>query len=732
MQPPERHKHTKQHQAHPWGAGHKLLWPFVVFLLLMACFASSARAIADTGAVVTPDQSMTPLSGHLHWLRDISTSQTLSDILLLDNTGAFQKASSYPSFGYTRDTVWVRFSLTNDSNEDLTRWLNVAPAFLDHVQLYEIENDALQAETQRGAQTKNIIDHGVLGDHQPWSGRIIQSRFSVFPLLLPAGQSSTFYLKVSSSSSIAIEATLWAPSTYANVSSRDAMLYGTLITALSLLALLSLLFAALLKRKLFLHYFFYALSFAGTLAIFEGVVHLVVKPDESLQLEMLQVILQALTLISLTSLFATAVNTKTHLPRFSRTLSISSITYAIASFIPMLSGNIHISISMLWLGIAALYFLIPCVTFSLRNKVGKSALIYSAAFAVFALSASIRFIWVFGLSGPNILSENIAVIGVAIHMVILYIAIATRYVEVEKEMHLATDIALHTARKYNSELEAEVSQRTKELDEINQQLAAQLASSEQSMAILEKTRVRLTTALDAEKHSTLEQRRFLRMVAHEFRTPLAVIQTAAEMIEGNATLDDSLREQNCRRIQLASGRMASLVDQALKEDKIDSAIWRKNAAWISANDLIVQSISHGDMLSAGRHQITRSLCPDHFIQGDRDLLITLLNNIIENAVKYSPVGTEISVSTDVDSDLRLHIFIRDHGRGMSPEEQRQMLDKYFRADNTDDIAGMGLGLYLADQIAQLHDATLRIESILGQGTQVQISFNARPVQEAIA
>ena len=128
------------------------------------------------------------------------------------------------------------------------------------------------------------------------------------------------------------------------------------------------------------------------------------------------------------------------------------------------------------------------------------------------------------------------------------------------------------------------------------------------------------------------------------------------------------------------------------------------------------------MVSAGRHTICSDCNEDLVIQGDRELLATLLNNILDNAVKYSPAGSSIEVSAYRRADHGVCLRVRDYGRGISEEERQQVLEKYFRASTATDIPGMGLGLYLVDRIARLHNGTLDIDSNPGAGTTFTVCF----------
>jgi len=683
----------------------KLLTSTLMLLLLMTGW----HAVAAEPVTLHSDQPPPTLKGHLSWYRDNSASLDIDSIVELHQQGRFSPARDFPSFGYTGDIVWISFSIRH---QDLTNnyWLlNVAPAFLDQVQLFSL---------RRG----EISDLGVQGDRTPWHGRELPWRNALFHLDTSQSGETTYFLKIDSTSSIAVQPKLRQTSDFIAISTGEMLLYGLLLATGTLLCTLSLFFLFMLKQRLYLYFFFYIAAFTFIVVQLEGVVHLILHPYNALHLEWLQIIFQSVGLVAMALMFSEITELQRHHPRSNRWLIRGSLTLAILGFVPTLAGHDSISILFYWLLIGLLGIVIPITTFAMRRQIGAVAYPYSAAFAVIGIGLLVRFIWVFGVTGPNTLSENNFPILMLLHVAVMFIALAAKYAQLDSTMKKARDAALHSVQQSERMLEGLVEQRTRQLDQANHSLAEQLDISHRHAAALEKVRDRLAVALDEEKRLSLEQKRFLRMVAHEFRTPLSVIQMAADMIRADPRTPDVHAVTNCDRIQQASERMASLINQALREDKLDSVVWRSNAAFVSVADIIRQGVHYAEMVSAGRHTICSDCSEDLVIQGDRELLATLLNNILDNAVKYSPADSSIEVSAYRRADHCVCLRVRDYGRGMSEEERQQVLEKYFRASTATDIPGMGLGLYLVDRIARLHNGTLDIDSNPGAGTTFTVCF----------
>jgi two-component system, sensor histidine kinase LadS len=678
---------------------------FLVILSASLSFDVTAAEPVNLGA----DQPAPSLRGHLSWYRDSSGALDVTDLIGLHQQGRFTPAADYPSFGYTRDIVWITFSVRHQDVADKHWLLSVTPAFLDQVQLFRLHQDELQ-------------DLGIQGDRTTWQGRETPWRNALFPLdLIDAGE-TRFYLKIDSTSSIAVQPKLWQTSQFVDASAREMLLFGLLISAGILLCALSLFFLLMLKQRLYLYFFFYIAAFTFIVVQLEGVIHLILRPDSPLHLEWLQIIFQSIGMIAMALMFSEIAELSRHHPRNNILLVRGSLMLGVLGLIPALLGHDSISILFYWLIIALLGIAIPVTTFVMRRQIGLVAYPYTAAFAVIGLGLLARFIWVFGATGENSLSENNFPILMLLHVAVMFIALAAKYVQLDAAMKSARNTALTSVQQSERHLEGLVRQRTLELDHANQSLAEQLDISHLHAAAVEKIRDRLSIALEEEKRVSLEQKHFLRMVAHEFRTPLSVIQMAADMIRADPRTPDIHASTNCDRIQQAGERMAALINQALREDKLDSVVWRSNAAFVPVSDIVHQGIHYATMVSAERHAISVNCIENIFIQGDRELLVTLINNILDNAVKYSPTGSRIELSAYRQPDNAICIQVRDYGRGMTDDERLQVLEKYFRSPAAADVPGMGLGLYLVDRIVRLHSARLDIDSSPGVGTVFTVYF----------
>ncbi len=215
---------------------------------------------------------------------------------------------------------------------------------------------------------------------------------------------------------------------------------------------------------------------------------------------------------------------------------------------------------------------------------------------------------------------------------------------------------------------------------------------------------RLARELQIEREASFHQRQFMGMVAHEFRTPLAVIQAALENLRLSAA--STSQEARFDRIGRAATRLVQLTDNCLADARLashDLHVERQQTALLTVINMAasVVAISHDHYLNIRQHGAVES--PQ--LQADAGLLCIAIANLLDNAVKYSPPG---EIAIDIHSDAgQTELRIRDHGPGLPAGQAELIFERYRRGEHTSPVpGGTGLGLYVARQIVQAHDGKL--------------------------
>lgn len=229
---------------------------------------------------------------------------------------------------------------------------------------------------------------------------------------------------------------------------------------------------------------------------------------------------------------------------------------------------------------------------------------------------------------------------------------------------------------------------------------------------------RLRVSLEAESQLRVWRDRFFNVIAHEVRTPLAVIASSVSLMQKyyeKLTLERKL--DHLEKIQRQVTRIVELTDDmsvmlrtheattAYHEEKIDliglcQAIIHEAKDWLSSN------------------QTCRLVCQDRYllIHGDKRLLARAIENLIKNAIKYSPEGGEIALILSKDAYQNAIIRVEDEGIGIPAEDMPHIFEEFKRARNVGKIEGTGLGLSIARQAIELHRGTIQAHSRTPRGT----------------
>lgn len=229
-------------------------------------------------------------------------------------------------------------------------------------------------------------------------------------------------------------------------------------------------------------------------------------------------------------------------------------------------------------------------------------------------------------------------------------------------------------------------------------------------------------ALEKEKELSVLKTRFFSMASHEFRTPLSTVLAAAQLLEKSPLENTEKRLRNLRRIQESVKNMVQLLDDILTINRAETGKLEFNPKPIALEKFCRQFVEEMQMSAGNQHTLT-FVCQGESTDAclDEKLLRSILANFLSNAIKYSPKGGQIHCSLKFEGDF-VSLQIRDRGMGISPEDQKQLFEPFYRGKNVRHIAGTGLGLVVVKKCVDLHGGTIEIMSNLGQGTTATIAL----------
>jgi signal transduction histidine kinase len=245
---------------------------------------------------------------------------------------------------------------------------------------------------------------------------------------------------------------------------------------------------------------------------------------------------------------------------------------------------------------------------------------------------------------------------------------------------------------------------------------------------MRESQEKMRKSLAQEKELGDLKTRFVSMASHEFRTPLATIQTSSELLQHyNERLSADERADALADIQRAVQRMQGMMESFLAFGRMDAGLTTFAPQSVPVLSCLQGLLHETRVAQYRRHAVTIYLAPplsaQTNLQLDEMLLGQIVMNLITNACKYSPEGTQVSVivSQLIDADGPwLQIGVKDQGLGIPAEDIPRLFQSFHRASNANTIPGTGLGLAIVDRAARAHGGSVQVSSELGQGSEFRV------------
>ncbi len=267
---------------------------------------------------------------------------------------------------------------------------------------------------------------------------------------------------------------------------------------------------------------------------------------------------------------------------------------------------------------------------------------------------------------------------------------------------------------YTEELEATVSNRTKDLINL--------------VSELEKAKSEVSLSLEKEKELNQLKSRFVSMASHEFRTPLSAVQLSASLIEKYIEKPDFANVvKHTGRIKNSVQLLTSILNDFLSLERLEAGKVTANREEINLVQLAEEITEEMQLIcKANQHIVYQHTGSTGMFEFDANLLKNCIINLISNAIKYSGENSFIEFNTVIDDDT-CTIVIKDDGIGIPEEEQKNLFEPFFRAHNTGNIPGTGLGLNIVKRYVSLMDGQVVCQSALQKGTVFTLTFtNTKP------
>ena len=266
-------------------------------------------------------------------------------------------------------------------------------------------------------------------------------------------------------------------------------------------------------------------------------------------------------------------------------------------------------------------------------------------------------------------------------------------------------VVIDNARAYreieelNLGLESKVRQRTAELEDANDRLRE----------------------LDNLKSQ------FLAHVSHELRTPLTSIQGFADnMLDELGGPLTEKQKQNLKRITANTGRLHRMIANLLDQAQIEAGKFQLSLGDVELGQLVEDVIEHMQPLAQAKQQSLKLLCsePQLTVRADADKLRQVITNLVDNAIKYSPLQGRIRVAVAQEHGVRAKLSVMDSGHGIPHDSLPKVFEAFYRAkiEREREVKGFGLGLSIVKTLVELHGGQVAIESEEGKGTSFHVTL----------
>ena len=225
-----------------------------------------------------------------------------------------------------------------------------------------------------------------------------------------------------------------------------------------------------------------------------------------------------------------------------------------------------------------------------------------------------------------------------------------------------------------------------------------------------------------------KQRQFAADASHELRTPLAVVMASADLLQNDPSIKSPFLKQVIEDVRDEVKKMTKLVSDLLVVARSDNKALKLKPSKFDMGGVTAQVARLMQPL-AEQKQITlvAEKMPKVLVQADEQKIRQLVLILVDNALKYTPEGGKVTVEFRKAEKGRICLAVSDTGIGISKEDQEKVFDRFYRVDKarSREMGGNGLGLAIAQEIVNLHQGKISIQSELGKGTTFLVELRGR-------
>lgn len=601
----------------------------------------------------------------------------------------FQPTKGRISLGRTPiKALWIRFAVTRPLNDPFHWDLLSAPAFLDHVEIW--------TPSPNGYEYKTVGRNALIDDRdKPFSGFAV----SMNP---PMGKTMDVFIRVETKTILRTELWVATKDSVARYGMKYGLILGFILGFIIFSGLVNIIVGVWLKDSTYLSFGLYSFLLSIAAMLNDGYTNYYF-PNFHGHGDIIQGV--AMCAVGAVGIWFSIqiLQIRRYYPRFVFIFYLSIVIDIILAIF-VLFGHYEVMPSLFLP--KALFLTVMALIISAHQTwrgnassalilIGYTTYISGAIYDILSLYANLPMIST---------SIRPAIFGALFQVISFGLGLAHRIRTVTLENQRVQAAALHASRSAEATLSAKVAERTSLLE-------AEIAWRRRIEADLTNAKIRAEEALSVQNVAMREQRNFLSMVSHEFRTPLGIISASTELLKLEIPHEVLESREELEKIRRAQNRMVKLVDTCLSDDWLESASATRRSALLDLQELLGDCADFYPSVTLAFQEDSRPLVVD----GDPTLLPVVFANLMDNAQKYSAKSATIDVATRIDSN-RVIVDIMDRGIGIAEDDMTRIFEKYFRASAAHNKPGAGIGLHLVRRILALHNGDVEVHARPGGGT----------------
>ncbi len=668
------------------------LWCGLCLLL-----AVSAGALAHTldpardepAPILHPDIPRVPLAGAMSVLHDQAGQLALAEVIHAEGAHAFTPLPGDFHGGFNRvGAFWLHapFHVASDGPEPSPWWLVLDAPWVALLDVYIVAQGSSTPVWQRHT-----------GLARPPQSRDLRVGVIALRAALPPGD-YTLWMRLAGDRALSLEATFWQLPAFVEAHVWREGLLLNMLGMMLVMAVVGLIFGTHLRDGSLIWYGIYVACVVCTSLGATGLISLVLPTMPELAARLTGVSI-CISILGATRVAVRIFTLVRWLPRVAFLLNMMGSVAGLGAVLSVF--GLYDSIVG---GINALALVVCCVGtvaayHVTRRHPGADVVLYFLGMVLYAIpqvAVGLRF---FNLFDSLLISGWVQELMRTGHVFLVMFGLAVKITSLRRVEREAERERLKLAGDMQVSLERQVRERTHEL---NSELQARRA--------VEK---KLSETLS-------EQRSFLAMVSHEFRTPLTVINLVAYNI-GHRHADNPQTLEDVARVERANQRLVSLVDACLSNEWLDNATMQVNCSNRNLAPMLAELCEQRRIVTGRQIEL---LLPEGpvFVYIDAALVQVVFDNLIGNAIKYSPPHSPIQVLAHRFSSGAVEVVVSDRGPGIPANERSRVFERYYRSPTVLSHAGIGLGLHIVRRIVMLHGGDVWVDGTYTAGARFVVRF----------